>query len=118
MREKGNALSDTAKRQKATPRKHKQVVRETLSSLAGLVKEAGIVYRLMRADRLDHDKGRSLVWVLSQIRAMLEAQHLERIEAKLNQLQATAESRGMIANGHNGADQQARTPALTSWRHA
>ena len=33
-----------------------------------------------------HEKGRSLVWVLSQMRAMVEAQSLERIEHRLEQL--------------------------------
>jgi hypothetical protein len=38
-----------------------------------------------------------------------DAQHLERIEAKLNQLNDAAQSRGLITyNGHNGADQPAR----------
>jgi hypothetical protein len=101
-------LSDPVKTRKTTPRKNKQLVRETLSSLSGLIKEAGIVYRLMRAGRLPHEEGRSLVWVLAQMRAMIEAQHLERIEAKLNQLQATAESRGMLPHGHASADQPSR----------
>jgi hypothetical protein len=50
------------------------------------------------------------VWVLAQMRAMVEAQHLERIEAKLNQLSDTAQSRGLLTHGHNGADQPARLP--------
>jgi len=41
---------------------------------------------------------------------MVEARHLERIEAKLNQLQATADSRGLITGGHDGTDPQARLP--------
>lgn len=103
-------MADADKRPKATPRKHKQLVRASLTSLAGLLKEAGIVYRLMRAGRLPHEEGRSLVWVLAQMRAMVEAQHLERIEAKLNQLSDTAQSRGLLTHGHNGADQPARLP--------
>ena len=35
---------------------------------------------------MDHEKGRSLVWVLSQMRAMVEAQSLKRIEHRLEQL--------------------------------
>ena len=83
---------------------------ERLSTVSGLLTEASRVYRAMRIGKLDHEKGRSLVWVLAQMRAMVETQHLERIEAKLNQLQTTAESRGQIAHGHDGADQPARLP--------
>jgi hypothetical protein len=64
----------------------------------------------MKAGKLDHEKGGSLVWCLGQMRAMVEARHLERIEAKLNELQATAESRGLITNGHDSADPQAPLP--------
>jgi len=64
----------------------------------------------MKAGRLDHETGRSLVWCLGQMRGMVEARHLERIEAKLNQLQATADSRGLITGGHDGTDPQARLP--------
>jgi hypothetical protein len=56
---------------------------------------------------MDHEKGRSLVWVLGQMRAMLEAQALERIEAKLNELSAYAEARG---HGYTQSDRQARLP--------
>jgi hypothetical protein len=45
---------------------------------------------------------------LGQMRGMVEARHLERIEGKLNELQATAESQGLIAHGHEGANQPAR----------
>jgi hypothetical protein len=83
--------------------------RDALATLAGLLAEASRVYRRMKVGKLDHDKGRSLVWVLAQMRAMVENQHLERIEAKLNQLQSMAESRGLIA-GHDSADPQARLP--------
>ena len=43
---------------------------------------------------------------------MIEARHLERIEAKLNQLQAMAESRGLTINGYDSADPQARAHKL------
>ena len=64
----------------------------------------------MKIGKLDHEKGRSLVWVLAQMRAMVETQHLERIEGKLNELQASAESRGLITNGPGSAKQPARLP--------
>jgi hypothetical protein len=41
-------------------------------------------------------KARALIWYLGQMRGMLETQHLERIEGKLNELQASAEIRGLI----------------------
>jgi hypothetical protein len=37
-----------------------------LTSLAGLITEAGRVYRLMRRDKLDAEQCKSLVWVLAQ----------------------------------------------------
>lgn len=51
------------------------------------------------------------MWVLAQLRVMIEARHLEQIEVKLNELQATAVSRGLITGGgHDSADPQARLP--------
>jgi hypothetical protein len=40
-----------------------------------------------------HEKGRSLMWSLSQIRPMLEAQQLEQMNARLEELVQLAESR-------------------------
>ena len=49
---------------------------------------------------LDHEKGRSLMWSLSQIRPMLEAQELERINARLDELGQVAEGRyGQLGSG-------------------
>lgn len=76
--------------------------REPLTSLSGLLTEASRIYRKMRAGQLDHETGRSLVWCLGQMRGMVEARHLERIEGK--------ESRGLITYGHDSADPQARLP--------
>lgn len=82
-----------------------------LTTLAGLLREASSVYRRMKFGRLPHEEGRSLVWVLGQMRAMVEAQHLERIEQKLNQLNDAAQSRGLLTyNGHDGTNQPARLP--------
>ena len=103
-------MNNEAEITKATPRIIKRR-RDPLTSLSGLLTEASRVYRRMKVGKLDHDKGRSLVWVLAQMRAMVENQHLERIEAKLNQMQAMAESRGLITNGHDSADPQARLPS-------
>jgi hypothetical protein len=46
----------------------RSLVRFPLTSLNGLIAEAARVYRQMRDNKLDHVKGRSLVWVLSQMR--------------------------------------------------
>ena len=53
---------------------------------------------------LDHEKGRSLVWVLAQMRAMLEAQELEQMNARLEELAQLAESRYGAA-GSSGREQ-------------
>jgi hypothetical protein len=103
-------LNNETENTKATPRVIKRR-RDPLTSLSGLLTEASRVYRRMKAGKLDHEKGRSLVWVLAQMRAMVEAQHLERIEAKLNHLNDAAQSRGLLTyNGHAGADSEARLP--------
>ena len=90
-------------------RGRKGITRRSLRSLSGLIAEASAVYRLMKADRIDHERGRSLVWVLSQVRAMLEAQALERLEAKLDELGAHAQNIGG-RNGHAITSGQARLP--------
>ena len=61
------------------------------------VGEAGRIYRKMETREINHEEGRSLIWSLSQIRPMLEAQALERIEARLEQLNAEARS-GRLAS--------------------
>jgi hypothetical protein len=94
---------------KATPRIIRRR-RDPLSSLSGLLAEGSRVYRKMKAGQLDHEAGRSLIWALTQLRGLVEARHLERIEVKLNELQATAENRGLIIDGHDSADPQARLP--------
>jgi len=68
-------LSNEAESTKAAPRIIKRR-RDPLTTLSGLLTEASRVYRKMKAGKLDHDNGRSLVWVLAQMRAMVEAQHL------------------------------------------
>ena len=50
------------------------------------------------------------MWILAQMRAMLEAQHLERIEAKLNQLSDTAQQRGLLTHGDRSTNSAARLP--------
>jgi hypothetical protein len=65
-----------------------------LDTLAGVIKEICKVYREMRAEQLDHIQGRSLVWVLSMLRAALETQSLERLEQRLEELAPSIEGRG------------------------
>ena len=48
----------------------------------------------MRDEQLDHAKGRSLVWVLSMLRAALETQSLERLEQRLEELAPSIAGRG------------------------
>ena len=66
-----------------------KITRYPLTSLQGLIAEAGVVYRQMKTGQIDHEFGRSLVWALTAIRGMLEAQALERIEDRLKQLGET-----------------------------
>jgi hypothetical protein len=58
----------------------------------------------MRDNKLDHGQGRSLVWVLSQLRAMVETQTLQRLEQRLEELAPSIEAR----NGYPFADRSAR----------
>ena len=66
-------MSNEVESRKATPRTIKRR-RDPLTTLSGLLTEASRVYRKMKAAKLDHEEGRSLVWVLGQMRAMVEAQ--------------------------------------------
>jgi hypothetical protein len=60
--------------------------RQSLASLGGIVGEMSKIYREMKSGKRDHKEGRSLVWVLSELRAAVEAQALESIEARLAEL--------------------------------
>src|SRR5262249_53534144 len=80
----------------------RSLVRNPLTTLSGLIAEAARVYRAMRDDRLDHGKGRSLVWVLAQMRAMVETAALERLEQRLDELAPSMEgkARGFTSTDH------------------
>ena len=86
--------------------KQRSKVRHSLETLGGIIAEAAKVYREMRDNKLDHNQGRSLVWVLSQLRAMVETQALERLEERLNELAPNSEAR-------NGYPRTNRTSAAT-----
>ena len=60
----------------------------------------------MRDNKLDHNQGRSLVWVLGQLRAMVETQALERLEQRLEELAPSME-------GRNGYPRANRPTAAT-----
>jgi len=62
--------------------------------------ETARIYRRMKTGKMKHDEGRSLVWVLSQMRAMVEAQALERIESRLNELQGKHGIMGDVIDGY------------------
>jgi hypothetical protein len=106
-------LSDKDEGKSATPAPSASRVRYSLNSLGGLLQEAADIYRRMKANKLPHEQGRSLVWVLAQMRAMLEAQHLKRIEAKLSQLAEAAQARGLIDYGGGRSARAIRTGSRT-----
>jgi hypothetical protein len=70
-------------------------IRYALDTLPGVIKEICKVYREMRVDQLDHGKGRSLVWVLSMLRAALETQALERLEQRLEEIAPSIEGKAL-----------------------
>jgi hypothetical protein len=62
------------------------------------------------------ERARSLVWMLAQMRQMLETQALENLEARMAALQAHAEKRHLLTysprsngNGLEDVDRQAGT---------
>jgi hypothetical protein len=84
-------MNANEKQTEATPRRRRQPVRQSLTSLAGIIAEATKVYRQARAGKIDHKEARSLVWMLGEIRQMVEAQQLEKIEARLAELGEAAD---------------------------
>ena len=76
-------MTEKHKRSVPTPRKA-SVVRQPLDSIGGIIGEAAKVYRLARSDKMEHDKARSLVWMLGQLRAMVETKALADVEARLD----------------------------------
>ena len=76
----------------------RSLIRHPLTSLSGLIAEAARVYRAMRDNKIEHGKGRSLVWVLSQMRAMVETQALERLEELAPSIEG--KSRGFTSTDH------------------
>ena len=77
---------------KASPRRVK------LDNLGAVAGEMARIYREMRAGKVEHQEGRSFVWVLDKLRSALEAQALERIEERLMALEGGNNAR--IINGN------------------
>src|SRR5262245_22361994 len=72
------------------PRKPKGgvgAIKTRLTTLSDVIHELGNIYRQVKAKKLDMERGKGMAWILGQLRSALEAQHLERIEAKLNALE-------------------------------
>ena len=70
--------------------------------MSGLIAEATKVYRQARDKKLDHAEARSLVWMLAQMRAMVETQALERLEQRLEEIAPSIEGRD---HGYTSANQ-------------
>ena len=107
MTGKTKSTEPTPPEQEALEQDEKRsLIRHPLTSLSGLIAEAARVYRAMRDNKIEHGKGRSLVWVLSQMRAMVETQALERLEQRLEELAPSIEGK---SRGFTSTDQPART---------
>ena len=83
----------------------RSLVRHSLDSLSGILAEATRVYRQARDKKLDHAEARSLVWMLAQVRGMVETQALERLEQRLEELAPSIEGKG---HGYQSPARQAR----------
>ena len=75
----------------------RSLIRQPLHTLGGIIAEACRIYRQMRDGKLEHQEGRSLVWCLGQMRAMVETAALERLEQRLEELAPGIESKAMAS---------------------
>ncbi len=83
----------------------RSLVRHPLDTLSGLIAEATKVYRQARDRKLDHAEARSLVWMLAQMRAMVETQALERLEQRLEEIAPSIEGK---SHGYTSANRPPR----------
>ena len=88
-RDKTSVPTPATQRRQVTVKR--SLIRHPLQSLAGIIAEATRVYRQARDKKLDHAEARSLVWMLAQMRAMVETQSLERLEQRLEELAPSIE---------------------------
>ena len=88
------------------PPTKRSLIRHPLDTLSGLIAEAARVYRQVRDKKLDHAEGRSLVWILAQMRAMVETQALERLEQRLEELAPSIEGK---AHGFTSTNRPSRS---------
>ena len=98
-------MTKSQKTRLATPSPRQHLVRQPLTTVGGLLAEAAKVYRQAREGKMDADKARSLVWILGQIRAMVETQTLADIEARLEAL-----AEGRPTHAYQSSDRQAARP--------
>src|SRR5262245_31258572 len=106
MRDKASQPTPSAEEPSDLGSAKRSLIRHPLSTLAGLIAEATRVYRAARAKKLDHAEARSLVWMLAQMRAMVETQALERLEQRLEELAPGIEGRN---HGFTSADRSPRS---------
>jgi hypothetical protein len=107
-------LTGNKKHQEASPSpdevktssEKRSLIRHPLDTLSGLIAEATRVYRAAREKKLDHAEARSLVWMLAQMRGMIETQALERLEARLEELAPSIEGK---THGYQNPNRPART---------
>ena len=92
-RDKPSEPTPSAEEPAETSVTKRSLIRHPLDTLSGLIAEATRVYRAARAKKLDHGEARSLVWMLAQMRAMVETQALERLEQRLEELAPSIEGR-------------------------
>ncbi len=81
----------------SSPRK--RLRRQPLRSLQGVIAEMTRQYQRMKKGKVDHETGRSLIWSLDKLRSAIEAQELERMTTRLEELQQLADRRHG-SNGH------------------
>jgi hypothetical protein len=103
---KKDPLASAFPDQATTSSKKRSLIRHPLATLSGLIAEATRVYRAAREKKLDHAEARSLVWMLAQMRAMVETQALERLGARLEELAPSIESK---SHGYQNANHPSRT---------
>ena len=74
-----------------------------LDSLGGILSELQTVYREVRYGQTTPDMGTKLAFMLREMRAVLEAMALERMEKRLDELEAHV---GERHNGHADTDRE------------